>query len=235
MIRLLLAASLALAALGHAPAAQAQSGTRSYAPQDLRQLSVNDRIRVLETEYREQSNGRRLPMDQRDFYLAQIDSGWSFSRIQADMAQSLRGSGNNSGSWNNGSTGAVVRCESKDERYRECRTDFRGRAVVRHRLSKSQCIEGSSWGQRPGMIWVNHGCRAEFEEVRGPAQGSGYSVTCSSDKERYQTCAWNSRMGRPFLIEQLSRSACVEGRTWGYRGNEIWVDDGCRARFGARR
>jgi hypothetical protein len=109
MIRLLLAASLALASLSHAPAAQAQSGTRSYAPQDLRQLS----------EYREQSNGRRLPMDQRDFYLAQIDSGWSFSRIQADMAQSLRGSGNNnSGSWNNGSTGAVVRCESKDERYR---------------------------------------------------------------------------------------------------------------------
>ncbi len=82
------------------PAAHAQVSTRSYAPENLRQLSVPDRIRVLETEYREISNGRQLPRDQRDFYLAQIESGWTFSRIKSDMAQSL--GGRPGGGWDNG-------------------------------------------------------------------------------------------------------------------------------------
>lgn len=33
------------------------------------------------------------------------------------------------------------------------------------------------------------------------------------------------------LVRQLSRTACVEGRTWGYSSNRIWVDNGCRAEF----
>ena len=36
------------------------------------------------------------------------------------------------------------------------------------------------------------------------------------------------------LIEQLSRTPCIEGRSWGWEGNQIWVDQGCRGRFGAR-
>jgi hypothetical protein len=36
------------------------------------------------------------------------------------------------------------------------------------------------------------------------------------------------------VIQQLSSSPCREGYTWGYAGNQIWVDRGCRARFGAR-
>jgi hypothetical protein len=236
MFRLLLAASLALATLGHAPTAQAQASTRSYAPEDLRQLSVNDRIRVLETEYREQSNGRRLPTDQRDFYLAQINSGWSFSRIKADMAQSLGHSGNYPGSGQD--IGQVVRCESIDERYRECRTPFRNRAVLHRKLSKGECIEGRSWGQRQGMVWVNWGCRADFAESRSGWQGGGgneYLVTCSSVSDRYQTCAWNGRYGRPELVKNISKTRCVEGRNWGYRGSSIWVDEGCRGQFAPRR
>lgn len=238
MFRLLLAASLALALVAHAPTAQAQAAARSYAPEDLRQLSVNDRIRVLETEYREQSNGRRLPNDQRDFYLAQINSGWSFSRIKADMAQSLGHSGNYPGSGNGSSTGAKIRCESEDQRYRECRTPFRNRAVLHRRLSRGECIEGRSWGQRQGMVWVNWGCRAEFTESRAGWQGGGnsdYLVTCSSVGDRYQTCAWNGRYGRPELVKNISKTRCVEGRNWGYRGSSIWVDEGCRGQFAPRR
>jgi hypothetical protein len=33
------------------------------------------------------------------------------------------------------------------------------------------------------------------------------------------------------LIRQLSKAPCVQGRTWGYSSNRIWVDDGCRAEF----
>jgi len=249
MYKLLLAAALAVGMVTAAPAAQAQSGTRSYAPEDLRELSTRDRIRVLETEYEEQSNGRRLPSDQRDFYLAQINSGWNFSRIKSDIAQSLRGNsgwnGGNSG-WNGGNSGnpgdgdgRAVRCESINDRYRECATNFRNRAELGRTLSKDTCREEYSWGQRRGTVWVSRGCRAEFVESRsdwGPGRPeSNYSVTCSSDDGRYRTCAWQSRYGRPYLIETLSRTACVQGQTWGYTSSdEIWVNGGCRGRFAPR-
>ncbi|PZO08894.1 MAG: hypothetical protein DCF27_07660 [Lysobacteraceae bacterium] len=258
MYRLLLAAALAVGMVAVAPAAQAQSksqsGTRSYAPEDLRQLSDRDRVRVLETEYEEQSNGRRLPSDQRDFYLAQINSGWSFSRIKTDIAQSLRGnSGNNgnnggwNGGWNggnngypgNGGDGRTVRCESIDERYRECRTNFRSRAELARTLSNNICRENYSWGQRRGTLWVSRGCRAEFVESRsdwGPGRPeNNYNVTCSSEDDRYRTCAWQSRFGRPYLIENISDTQCVQGRNWGYtNSNSIWVNHGCRGRFAPR-
>lgn len=247
MFRLLLAATLAMGMVTAVSAKEPQSGTRSYAPEDLRQLSQRDRIRVLETEYAEQSNGRRLPDDQRDFYLAQINSGWTFSRIKADIAQSLRGNGGwnggnnggNNGGWNGGNDGRTVRCESINERYRECTTNFRNRAEVRRTLSSATCRENYSWGQRRGTVWVSRGCRAEFVESRsgwGPGRPeNNYSVTCSSDDDRYRTCAWQSRYGRPYLIENLSRTQCVQGRTWGYTNNNaIWVDGGCRGRFAPR-
>jgi hypothetical protein len=293
----------------------AQPGAKAYAPEDLGRLNVQDRIRVLEKEYAEQSNGRRLPDDQLEFYLDQIDSGWRFSRIKQDIAESLRGSG---GSWRPSNPGWQAReviCSSNDRRYNECRTPFNGPAVLSQQISDAACIEGQSWGQRrgliwvdrgcrgrfregtwggssgfnagggiacesregkrkrcslpfngpvriaeqlsnapcvegqtwaqtPGEVWVTRGCRAVFVETRGGGQGirpgnrpgndSGYSVTCSSDDERYRTCAWDGRRGRPVLIEQLSRTACVEGRSWGFDRNELWVNHGCRGRFGTR-
>jgi hypothetical protein len=33
------------------------------------------------------------------------------------------------------------------------------------------------------------------------------------------------------LVRQLSKKSCIEGRTWGYSSNRVWVDDGCRAEF----
>jgi len=306
------------ALLAFSAVAGAQMNTKAYAPEDLRRLTVQDRIRVIEKEYAEQSRGRAIPDDQLEFYLDQIDSGWSFSRIKEDISESLGG-----GAWRpstpNWQASELI-CSSIDREYAECRTPFRGPAVLSEQLSDAACIEGQSWGQRrgvlwvdrgcrgrfregrwggtpgfdsrggvvcesregklrrcqlpfrgpvrlteqlsnadciegrtwgqsPGEVWVSRGCRAVFEEVRGgpgyghrPGHGSGwddgyggYSVTCSSVDDRYTTCAWNERQGRPEIIEQLSRTSCIEGRTWGWKKNQIWVDNGCRARFGARR
>jgi hypothetical protein len=99
-----------------------------------------------------------------------------------------------------------------------------------------------AWKARPGAVWVNRGCRGEFAEARGnsggnwggPGGNSNYSVTCSSNDKRQQTCAWDDRQGRPALVQQLSGTACVEGRSWGYSNGSLWVSGGCRARFGAR-
>lgn len=249
MARFWFVALFALGMLTAAPAAQAQPSAKSYAPENLRQLSVPDRIRVLETEYREISGGRQLPRDQRDFYLAQIDSGWNFSRIKSDMAQSLGGrpeggGWNDDDRWDNGNqwVGGKIRCDSNDRKYQQCETNFRGRARISRQISRASCIEGRQWGQRPGHIWVKDGCRAEFVDTGGNWGGNwdqpapaNYNVTCSSNHDSYATCAWNNRYGRPELIQQLSKDSCVEGRSWGYRGNSIWVDRGCRARFGVRR
>lgn len=310
-----LTATLPLVVLSVLPSpAQAQISARAYAPENLRQLSQSDRARVIEREYADQSRGRRIPDDQMEFYLDQINSGWSFSQIKQDIATSLRGNGGwNGGGGNNGGSircesndnrervcntgwrgatlvrqlsktqciegqnwgsrngavwvtngcraefsegrgggnwgggggngnGGVVRCESNDNRQRVCPTGWRSSALVRQ-LSKSQCVEGRSWGSSNGHVWVSDGCRAEFSEGRGGNWGGGgnwnggnnnYSVTCNSDNNRQNSCAWDRRQGRPVLIEQISNTRCVEGRNWGADGSSIWVNGGCRARFGAR-
>ena len=92
---------------------------------------------------------------------------------------------------------------------------------------------------RNGAIWVDRGCRAEFVASRGgqrPGNNgqNNYSVTCSSDDNRTRTCNWERRAGRPLLVEQLSRTRCVENRNWGWNGDTLWVSQGCRARFASR-
>ena len=67
-----------------------------------------------------------------------------------------------------------------------------------------------------------------------PAYGSGQTITCESLDRRSNACGWDARWGHPVLVETLSADACLEGRTWGYDGRQIWVDRGCRARFGSR-
>jgi hypothetical protein len=301
----------ALLLTGVAAVAQAQN-TKAYAPQDLTRLNVPDRVRVIEREYSEQSRGRRIPDDQLEFYLDQVDSGWSWAQIQQDIATSLRGEqwrvpisgwrptevtctseslrytecdapfrgravltyqfsarpcvegqtwGQQRGViWvDAGCRGQFaeagrsvppppppsyvgVVCESREGKRRRCRTDFRGPAVLSEQYSDRPCIEGQTWGWGPGEVWVSQGCRGLFEEGRGRGGGrgvpvaepQGYSISCSSDEGRQRTCAWNASYGRPVLIEQVSRQPCVEGDTWGYDRNGVWVDRGCRGVFGSR-
>ncbi|MEL1265992.1 DUF3011 domain-containing protein [Pseudoxanthomonas putridarboris] len=134
-----------------------------------------------------------------------------------------------------GGIGGVVKCESANGAYRECRTGFRGRAVVQRQLSSTRCNENQNWGQRQGLIWVRGGCRAEFRDSgTGLGGGNDYSVTCSSQDNRRKTCAYDARQGRPILLQQLSNQSCREGYSWGYAGSQVWVDRGCRGRFGPR-
>jgi len=146
--------------------------------------------------------------------------------------------------WGDGNgygNGQTIRCESADNRSRTCRTGWRGAVLVRQ-LSDTRCVEGRNWGSGNGSIWVNDVCRGEFAEGRGGwgngngnGNGNGgYSITCSSDDGRRRTCAWDDRQGRPTVIKQLSDTPCAEGRNWGYYGGTLWVNAGCRARFGAR-
>jgi hypothetical protein len=142
-------------------------------------------------------------------------------------------------------------CESRDGRYVECRTGFRGPVQLVDQLSSSQCIEGRSWGRTRDGVWVDHGCRARFAEYYGGGggrpgggrpgggyweQSGDYTLECESKDGRYRTCVWNWNAGTPYLLDQMSSSPCVRGRSWGYDRDRslLWVDQGCRAVFGTR-
>ena len=60
---------------------------------------------------------------------------------------------------------------------------------------------------------------------------TGSSVRCESNDGRVNRCALPYGNGRAVIERQISRSACIEGRTWGQERDGIWVSQGCRAEF----
>jgi len=159
--------------------------------------------------------------------------------------------GNYGGSYNGGyygnqgngygyGNGSTVRCESNDGRVSRCSINGRGRAQLVRQVSRSACIEGRTWGSDSGSVWVSQGCRAEFTVARGNYGGGGWNsgaygygnqlFRCESNDGRVRECTANTRAGVQ-LVRQLSNAACIEGRTWGYGRNGIWVSQGCRAEF----
>ena len=310
MKKTLSAALLALSCLVAVPASQAHT---------------LEQVNAIETEYARINGGAVISDAALEYYLDRSDSGWSMRQISDDMAQ-------NSGDWRprTGWVAHEVVCSSIDNRYNECQIPFRGDAMITTQVSSSPCIEGRSWGQKPGVVWVSNGCRArfgvtmtrgeppvasppiynppaqvppiarrayvtcqsyrgafrrcqtgfrgrvvlnrrlrnsaacvagrtwgqregsvwvsrncraEFVSVSRPAprddarwtRDDNYSVTCASTGGGRTVCTWDDRYGTPRIVEQMSQSACIEGRDWGYdRNGQLWVTSGCRARFGFR-
>lgn len=120
-----------------------------------------------------------------------------------------------------------VRCESLDGQYKECRLDGSGAVILTRHLSDMKCVEGQNWGYRDGRVWVTGGCRAEFGFSLRPVRSS--NVVCESHGGRV-TCPVTTA-GGVSVAKQLSQSSCIEGRSWGFTKNGIWVDKGCRAEF----
>jgi hypothetical protein len=53
---------------------------------------------------------------------------------------------------------------------------------------------------------------------------------CASVDLKYRECQLPVK-GRVVLVKRLSDARCIEGQSWGQRGDRVWVDQGCRARF----
>ncbi|QNI35772.1 DUF3011 domain-containing protein [Edaphobacter albus] len=66
-----------------------------------------------------------------------------------------------------------------------------------------------------------------------PQAAHGQTIYCASDDGGRHYCNANTRGGVQ-LTNQRSGSACIQGRTWGWDNNGIWVDKGCRAEFTTR-
>jgi hypothetical protein len=53
---------------------------------------------------------------------------------------------------------------------------------------------------------------------------------CASVDMKYRECQLPVS-GRAVLVKRLSDARCVEGQSWGQRGDRVWVANGCRAKF----
>ena len=54
-------------------------------------------------------------------------------------------------------------CDAQGSGYRLCRADTRGGVRMVRQLSKTPCRQNQTWGYERGGVWVDGGCRAEFE------------------------------------------------------------------------
>lgn len=153
-------------------------------------------------------------------------------------------SGGGWGGWDNGYN---IYCASDNGRRNVCPTDTRNGVQLVRKRSDASCDYGRSWGYDRRGIWVDRGCRADFQISGGGDPGGGNAggggggwqpggpgvqvITCSSDDMHRQECRVDIRSGSVRLVRQRSDADCVFGSTWGYGKKHIWVDRGCRADF----
>jgi Protein of unknown function (DUF3011) len=142
--------------------------------------------------------------------------------------------------WGGWDRGYNVYCASDNGRRNTCPTDTRGGVRLDRQRSGSPCDFGRTWGYSSRGVWVDKGCRADFQ-IGGSGGGNGGGgwqpggggvqvLTCSSDNGGRQRCPANTR-GGVRLVRQRSDSDCIYRRTWGYDPSGVWVDRGCRADF----
>jgi len=150
----------------------------------------------------------------------------------------------NAAAWNDDDVDVIdeVVCESYKGRVAYCDIDTQGDVVLVEQISRSQCVEGQSWGVDRRGLWVSQGCRGNFASVvqrqpqrRGgggyaPQQPAGTVVRCESYDQQQAYCALPFR-GRVRLVNQVSRAACTEGYSWGFDRRGVWVSRGCRGDF----
>ncbi|TWI03714.1 Protein of unknown function (DUF3011) [Luteimonas cucumeris] len=164
---------------------------------------------------------------------------WGFSRNGIWVTQGCRADfatgygGRRGAAYDRG----LFRCESADGRWHLCPLKGPGKVDLIRQLSRSACIRDQSWGRDTRGVWVAQGCRGEFR-LAGTRRGAGefddtQVVRCESKGGREHQCPARIREGVR-LSRQLSDSACVRDRSWGWDGEGIWVREGCRAEFEVR-
>ena len=139
------------------------------------------------------------------------------------------------GGWDNGYN---IYCASDNGRRNVCPTDTRNGVRIVRQVSGSPCDFGRTWGYDRRGIWVDRGCRADFQIGGGGGGGGGWQpggpgvqvINCSSDDMRRRFCPVRTS-GGVRLIRQRSDADCLFNRTWGYDHRGIWVARGCRADF----
>ncbi|MEW9624449.1 DUF3011 domain-containing protein [Rhodanobacter geophilus] len=81
-----------------------------------------------------------------------------------------------------------------------------------------------------GMLLIGAGVAPRDALAQGyGSRGPGQQVYCASNDSRGTRCQvpWRDSV----LAQQMSKAACVQGRTWGSDPHSVWVKGGCRGNF----
>ena len=79
----------------------------------------------------------------------------------------------------------------------------------------------------PAAAFAQHG-----DWRPGPDWDRDINVRCGSNDYRYRMCQVDTGRGSDVrIVQQISNTRCIEGRTWGWNRAGIWVDGGCEAVF----
>ena len=131
---------------------------------------------------------------------------------------------------------ARISCESRDYHRNYCPAGGNiasARLVVQQ--SRSACIQGRTWGYDNRGIWVTQGGSGEFDfrwsREPTPTPGPGRPIACESRNYQEAFCPVRPLIARAWLDEQRSPTTCIQGETWGFQGNGIWVNGGCSGVF----
>ena len=128
-----------------------------------------------------------------------------------------------------------IYCESRDYRRNYCPTGRITGAQIISQTSNAACIQGRTWGWDGNGIWVNSGCAGDFAYHGAfvpPPPPRANNVYCESRNYQQGWCNAGRHIGRAWVAEQQSQAPCIAGQTWGWSGNNIWVNSGCSALFG---
>ena len=85
---------------------------------------------------------------------------WVDRGCRADFVTGNGGGGGGGGNWNGGQQ---ITCSSNDGKRNYCNVDTRGGVRMVNQRSGSPCVQGQTWGYNQGAIWVDRGCRADFQ------------------------------------------------------------------------
>ena len=163
--RILFAPALVLACALSIPA-QSQSGDRTVScssrsgdrvecPADLRGYSLADIKQVSRAQC---AVGRNFGYDDRGVW---TDGGCRGEFVFVDERSASRLPDDRAPVYGNSS--GIVRCESNDGRTAVCPADGAERVTLARQLSRTACVEGKNWGVNRDGIWVDDGCRGDFE------------------------------------------------------------------------
>ncbi len=154
--------------------------------------------------------------------------------------------------------GPTLSCNSNDMGRHYCDIGPNDGVRVIRQHSQAACIAGRTYGVQGPRMWVDRGCRADFQVIpdrrggrddrwdhgRRDDHGYGYrdhddlrggpasssTVYCASDNMRRNYCSVGPSR-RIQLVRKRSDAACDLNRSYGFDRNGIWVDRGCRADF----
>jgi len=132
-----------------------------------------------------------------------------------------------------------ITCASDTNRFVSCTVDTQQGKIVRaqlaRQLSSAACTSGTSWGFDRDRVWVDKGCRGQFDVTFRKGPETTRTIGCASNDNRRRRCSTGfEEISAVRLMSQQSTASCTEGTSWGHDETGVWVDRGCRATFEVR-